>query len=96
MNRIPIQSSNILSVGYDPDAKILEIEFRGSKKSGSKVYRYFGIPGWICYDLTDPNLLLYDGSKGTYFAKVVKGRFKYEEVKEDTDGPIAITDSNKD
>ena len=39
MKRIPVNSSNIKSVGYDPARKILEIEFR----SGS-VYRYWNLP----------------------------------------------------
>ena len=39
MQRIPVQSSNIRSVGYDPDEGLLEVEFM----SGS-IYEYSGVP----------------------------------------------------
>ena len=29
MDRTPVKSSNVVSVGYDPTAKRLEVEFRG-------------------------------------------------------------------
>ena len=40
MKREPVESSSIASIGYDTDAKILEIKF---KESG-EVYRYFEVP----------------------------------------------------
>jgi TIR domain/KTSC domain len=39
IERIPVRSSNLASVGYDPDSCVLEIAFH----SGS-VYRYFDVP----------------------------------------------------
>jgi len=39
MNRIPVTSSNVASVGYDPVSMTLEVEFR----SGG-VYQYFDVP----------------------------------------------------
>ena len=38
MDRIPVVSSNVASVGYDEEAKVLEIQF----KSGG-IYRYPGV-----------------------------------------------------
>ncbi len=87
MNRTPVQSSNILSVGWDAESKTLEVEFRGSKKSGSKLYIYYNVPEWVYQELIDPESLLYEGSKGTFFSEVVKGQFKYEEVKGDDEIP---------
>lgn len=42
MEREPVSSSNLLSVGYDPESETLEIEFQ---KSG--VYQYFNVPQFI-------------------------------------------------
>jgi hypothetical protein len=39
MERIPVSSSNIASVGYDNASEILEIEF----KNGA-IYHYFNVP----------------------------------------------------
>jgi hypothetical protein len=39
LDRAPVESSNISSVGYDPDKEILEIEF-----SRGDVYHYFKVP----------------------------------------------------
>jgi hypothetical protein len=39
MERTPVTSTDILSVGYDPDQELLEVEFiRGA------VYQYSGVP----------------------------------------------------
>jgi len=42
MNRIPVSSRNICSVGYDPKSKELEIEFN----SGG-IYQYSSVPETI-------------------------------------------------
>ncbi len=39
MNRVPVSSSNLAAVGYDPAGKVLEIEFL----NGS-IYQYFNVP----------------------------------------------------
>ena len=39
MQKTAVQSSSLTSVGYDPEAQVLEIEF----KNGS-VYEYFEVP----------------------------------------------------
>lgn len=39
MNRILVQSSNILSIGYDSAGQMLEIEF-----VGGGIYQYGGVP----------------------------------------------------
>ncbi len=61
MERTPVASSNLASVGYDETSSTLEIEFR---KSG--VYQYFGVPQEV-YDS-----LMAAGSKGTYFDQSIK------------------------
>ncbi len=39
MERMPVSSSNISSIGYDPDLMVLEIEFHRGR-----VYQYQGVP----------------------------------------------------
>ena len=86
MNRHPVQSSNILSVGYDSDTMTLEVEFRGNKKSSPRIYQYFGIPFFIYNDLLNGGFT----STGRYFREaVVKGGYKYREVRGDEPDPIA-------
>ena len=39
MNRIPVTSHNIYSIGYDSNSKVLEIEF-----DTYAIYRYYEVP----------------------------------------------------
>lgn len=61
MERIPVQSSSVSSVGYDRDSSTLEIEFL----NGS-VYQYFGVPESIY------NGLMNAPSKGKFLDQFVK------------------------
>ncbi|MDZ7336742.1 MAG: KTSC domain-containing protein [candidate division KSB1 bacterium] len=61
MQRVPVQSSNLASVGYDPVSSILEIEFHNGG-----IYQYLGVPQEI-YDG-----LMYAASKGSYFHHYIK------------------------
>ncbi len=61
MERLPVQSRNLASVGYDPDTLTLEIEFHNSG-----VYQYFGVPQEIYEGLMNA------GSKGSYFHQSIK------------------------
>lgn len=71
MNRIPVSSSNLASVGYDSENKILEIEFN----SGS-IYQYFNVPASIYSGLMSA------ASHGQYFdAYIKKGGFRFQQVK---------------
>lgn len=38
MERVPVSSSNILSIGYDQDSQTLEVEF-----TNMSVYQYHGV-----------------------------------------------------
>ena len=65
MKMHPLNSSNILSVGYDDKAAFLRVEFR--RKEGSVFYTYPGIPHSI-----------FDGiraaeSPGKYFNQHIRG-----------------------
>lgn len=40
MQRLPVESSSIVSIGYVPHERVLELEFRQS----GEVYQYFDVP----------------------------------------------------
>lgn len=42
MNRVPVSSSNLSSVGYDPATATLEVEFLNGG-----VYQYFNVPAYV-------------------------------------------------
>lgn len=61
MERIPVQSSNLVSVGYDRESNTLEIEFHNGR-----IYQYYGV-GYDVYES-----LMNAGSKGSYFNQNIK------------------------
>lgn len=69
MQRQRVQSSALSSVGYDPESRILELEF---KESGD-VWQYFGFP-----QVTYKRFIGAD-SLGHFFSTRIKG--KYPELK---------------
>jgi hypothetical protein len=69
MNRQPVTSSNIASIGYDVDSQTLEIEFLNGG-----VYQYFDVPQHIY------NELMNAGSHGQYLAQNIKGVYRFSKV----------------
>jgi len=69
MEREIVESSNILSIGYDKNNSILEIEFI---KSG--LYQYDDVP-----EYEYQNLMAAD-SKGSYFSKNIKNSFRSSKI----------------
>ena len=71
MDRHPVQSSTIASVGYDETRSMLEIEFRSGR-----VYQYFLVPIYVYEGLvTAP-------SKGTFLIGQIRGKFPYKESRQ--------------
>lgn len=66
MKRQSVQSSSIQSVGYDPAAHVLEVEFHNGN-----VYRYFDVPP-LTYDE-----FIHARSLGRYLNFRIKERFPY-------------------
>lgn len=64
MIRQPVHSSNLKSIGYDEQQKILEIEFLNSG-----IYQYTNVSKNMFVDLMTAS------SKGKFFAKFIKDRF---------------------
>lgn len=66
MERIPVSSTSVESVGYDEGSQTLEVEF----KNGS-VYQYFDVPEQTFEALRDSD------SVGAYLASNIKGSYRY-------------------
>jgi hypothetical protein len=65
MDRLPVKSSMIYSIGYEVDTSTLEIEF----VSDSSVYQYYDFPEYLY------NEFMSSGSKGKYFHANIKGKY---------------------
>lgn len=66
IERKPVTSSNVLSLGYDPVGQVLEIEF----KDGS-VYQYANVPQFI-YDQ-----LIASSSIGSFIHNNIKAKYSF-------------------
>lgn len=69
MNRTPVQSTQITSVGYDPAEEKLEVEFRNGQ-----VYRYDGVPP------STHKALMESPSMGQYFTRNIRNGFIFRKV----------------
>jgi len=69
MEREAVSSSNLVSVGYNPDSETLEVEF---KNSG--IYEYYNVPQFM-YDR-----LMQAGSIGTFFNTDIKTSYAFSKV----------------
>lgn len=69
MHRIPVESSDIVSIGYDQNAKTLEVEF-----GGGRLYQYRDVPSDIHAQFMKAT------SYGQYFFAHINGRYRYERV----------------
>jgi hypothetical protein len=69
MERQPVDSSLIRSVGYDPTDSILEVELL----EAGRVYRYFDVPYSVAEELMSAE------SKGAYFNEHVRDMYAFEE-----------------
>jgi hypothetical protein len=61
MERVQVESSNLASVGYEPETTTLEIEFHNGG-----VYQYSGVPEDVHQGLMNAE------SKGSYFYHNIK------------------------
>jgi len=71
MVRARVSSSNLASIGYDPDNRILEVEFRNGG-----VYQYFDVPERVHSELMSAS------SHGKYFGVYVKkAGYRFRKIK---------------
>ena len=69
MRHTPVSSSHLRSVGYDPSAKVLEVEF-----NDGALYRYYGVPAAVHQGLMGAE------SHGSYLHRHIKGQYRYEKL----------------
>jgi len=70
LDHVPVSSSNLVSVGYDPEEMALEVAFQ----SGS-VYRYSNVPMGVHVALMSA------GSKGKFFHQHIRKAYQFERLK---------------
>lgn len=70
MDRQPVQSSNIRSVGYDATTLTLEVEFH----SGG-IYQYLNVPASVHQDLMQAS------SKGSYLHNHIRDHYLFRRVR---------------
>ena len=70
MERVPVSSSNIRSVGYDKETQMLEIEF-----DGGGIYQYLNVPEHVYSNLMSAS------SKGSYFHRHIRNRYRFRKVR---------------
>lgn len=69
MNRIPVTSSNIRSIGYDRQLANLEVEF-----TSGDVYRYFDVPEHLYQQF------LHASSHGQFLNDYIRYSYRYQKV----------------
>ena len=69
LERQPVKSRILRSVGYDESSKILEIEFHSGL-----VYEYLGVPPKVYKDLMSSDAV------GKYFSDKVRNRFRTKQM----------------
>jgi hypothetical protein len=69
MNRTPVSSSNVASIGYDVNTLTLEVEF----VSGS-VYQYFDVPETLYQEFMRAS------SKGKFLHANIKNNYRYTQL----------------
>lgn len=67
MQREPVTSSNIASIGYDEEAQTLEVEFLTGD-----TYQYFDVPRSVYQELMSA------ASHGRYLNQYIKGKYRFE------------------
>ena len=69
MDRVPVSSSNLASVGYNPANSTLEVEFRNGG-----IYQYFDVPAH------EHEALIQASSHGTYFSANIRNTYRYAKL----------------
>ena len=67
--RVAVESTTLATVEYDEVRELLQLEF-----CGGAVYLYFSVPPTVY------QALLSASSKGRYFNRVIRGRFRYRPI----------------
>lgn len=73
MEREPVESSQIASIGYDAETQTLEVEFKNTRTPNS-VYQYDNFPpeAWAEFKAAE--------SKGSHHIRKIKGAYAYRKI----------------
>lgn len=66
-----VNSSTIAAIGYDPEARILQVNFKTKDGDGSP-YTYADVPADLAWHLLNAD------SVGKFLASEIKGKFEYK------------------
>ncbi len=69
MQRTPVTSTNIRSIGYDPQSGTLEVEF-----TSGDVYQYFNVPEHLYRGLMNA------ASKGQFLNDYIRNGYRYQKI----------------
>lgn len=69
MNRTPVDSSNIKSIGYSSSDQILEVEFLNRS-----IYHYHEVPA------SEYSGIMAADSHGKYLNTYIKGKYRYSQL----------------
>ncbi len=74
MRRIPVDSTDLVAIGYDPKTRVLEVEFKEGR-----IYQYLDVAPdiYVRFMRTD--------SYGQYFYAFISGHYRYERIKKSDD-----------
>lgn len=75
MNVTAVESSTLSTIAYDRTRKLLQLEF-----NSRALYQYLGVPARIHEGL------LCAPSKGSYFNRAIRGKFRYIRISNDRAG----------
>lgn len=70
MNRTPVNSSNIRSIGYDQMSAVLEVEF-----TTSDIYQYFDVPEHLYQQF------LTSSSHGQFLNDHIRYNYRYQKIR---------------
>lgn len=63
---VPVSSSNMAALGYDPDSQVLTVQFHGKDEKSGRVYQYQNVPAWLYGDM------LGSDSVGMFFNQTIR------------------------
>jgi hypothetical protein len=71
MDRTKVDSNTLLSIGYEPDLELLELEFEGGD-----IYNYHKVQPYLYLGLMNSN------SKDAYFNKYIRDKYEVEKIRD--------------
>lgn len=69
MERVAVESNSLRSVGYDPEKRVLEVEF-----CSGRIYSYLDVPPEM------HDWLMRSKGKGGYFNRMIRDRYEMRDV----------------